>query len=238
MSLIGHLEELRTRLMRVGIAVLVGMAVGLVFSKPLYRILAEPMKQALGQTSFFIATDPIEAFMTYMKTGLVAGLFIAIPVIFYQLWQFIAPGLFKNERRRSLLFVTMTSLCFVGGALFGYFIVFPTSFLFFTGLLSGTDIQLLPKMNEYFSFAVRLLFAFGIVFELPVLLLLLGRIGLLTSQTLAKARPYFIVGIFVVGGLMTGPDVASQLMMAVPLWVLYELSIVLVRVFGKRPTRG
>lgn len=234
MSLVDHLEELRTRLLRVGIAVGIGMVLGIVFSKPLYRLLAEPMHEAIGVTGFFIATDPIEAFMTYMKTGFVSGLFIAVPFIFYELWCFTAPGLFAYEKRRSLLFVAITTFFFVGGALFGYFVVFPTSFQFFSSLLTDTDIRLLPKMSEYFSFAIRLLFAFGIVFELPVLLLLLARIGVVTAAMLSKARPYCIVGIFIIGGVMTGPDVASQLLMAIPLWVLFEGSIVLARVFGKK----
>ncbi|MDX1402467.1 MAG: twin-arginine translocase subunit TatC, partial [Kiloniellales bacterium] len=215
MSLVEHLEELRSRLLRVGIAVGLGMVAGLVFSKPLYRILARPMHEAIGATGFFIATDPIEAFMTYMKTGFVGGLFMAIPFIFYELWCFVAPGLFAYEKRRSIFFVTVTTLFFVGGSLFGYFVVFPTSFQFFSNLLSGTDIRLLPKMSEYFSFAVRLLLAFGIVFELPVLLLLLARVGVVTASMLSKARPYCIVGIFILAGVMTGPDVASQLLMAI-----------------------
>ena len=234
MSLVDHLEELRTRLLRVGIALAIGMVLGIVFAKPIYRLLALPMHEALGGAGFFIATDPIEAFMTYMKTGFVAGLFLAVPFIFYELWSFVAPALFAYEKRRSLFFVSITTFFFVGGALFGYFVVFPSSFQFFSNLLNDTGIRLLPKMSEYFSFAVRLLLAFGIVFELPVLLLLLARIGVVNAAMLSKARPYCIVGVFVIGGVMTGPDVPSQLMMAIPLWILFEGSIVLARVFGKQ----
>ncbi len=232
LSLGGHLEELRSRVLWVVGSMAVGTVIGLVFSKQIYQILAAPMRPVLGDHAFFIATNPLEAFITFMRTGFVAGLFLAVPMIFYQIWQFVAPGLYDGEKKGSLLFVSMTSFFFIGGSLFGYFIVFPTSFQFFAALLTGTDIQLLPKMNEYFSFAVRLLLAFGIVFELPVLMLLLARFGVVTPKALRKARPYTMVGIFVVSGLMTGPDVASQFLMAIPLLVLYELGVLLATFFG------
>ncbi len=235
MVLIDHLDELRRCLVRIAITLGIGAVAGLIFAKPIYRILAVPMQQSLPEGAFFIATEPIEAFMAYIKVGLLTGLFFSIPFIFYYLWSFIAPALYRREKVGGVFFVGFTSFFFIGGALFGYFVVFPTSFRFFITLLSGTDIQFLPQMKTYLSFAVRLLLAFGIVFELPVLLLLLGRLGLVTADKLKKARSYSIVAIFIVAGFMTGPDVASQLLMAAPLLVLFELSVLLVRFFGKKP---
>ncbi len=234
MPLMQHLEELRTRILRIMAAMAAGCVIGLIFSKKIYHWLAAPMQQILGEQAHFIATSPLEAFMTYMRTGFVAGLFLAVPVIFFQFWQFIAPGLHKGEQKGTMLFVTMTTFFFIGGALFGYFIVFPTSFHFFAALLSDTGIQLLPKMNEYFGFAVRLLLAFGLVFELPVLILMLARLGIVSSAMLKKARPYTIVAVFIVAGLMTGPDIASQFLMAIPLLILFEVGIILARLFGKK----
>lgn len=233
MPIMGHLEELRTRLLRIIGAVAVGVVIGLIFSKEIYHYLTIPMQKVMSGESHFIATNPIEGFITYMRTGFVAGLFIAIPVIFFELWQFVAPGLYASEKKRSLIFVVMTSFFFIGGSLFGYFVVFPTSFEFFTALLTGSEIVFFPKMNEYFSFSIRLLLAFGIVFELPVLILLLARLGVVTAKMLKKIRPYTIVGVFIVAGLMTGPDVVSQLLMALPLLLLYEVGVVLAKVFGK-----
>lgn len=238
MSIVAHFEELRTRLLRALVFVGIGMGIGIVFSKPLYRCLSFPMRQVLPSGDSFIVTSPIEAFMTYIKTGFVAGLFVAVPFIFYELWCFIAPGLHAVERKRSIVFVLLTSLCFMGGAVFGYFVVFPSSFSFFSGLLEGTAIRFLPRMSEYLSFAVHLLLAFGIVFELPVLLVVLGRLGIVSAEQLGRIRPYTIVGIFIVAGLLTGPDVVSQLLMAAPLLVLYELSVLLVRILGKQGDRA
>ncbi len=233
-TLTGHLDELRIRVMRALAAVGMGTVVGMIFSKPIYHWLARPMLQVLDGNSFFIATDPIEAFMTYVRTGFVAGLFLAIPVLIYEVWGFVAPALYSAEKKRTLLFVILTSCFFMGGALFGYFVVFPTSFSFFNNMLGGSGIKLLPRMSEYFSFAARLLFAFGLVFELPVLMLILARMGLVTASQLRRIRPYTLVGIFIISGLMTGPDLASQFLMAVPLLVLFEVGVVLAHLLGKK----
>jgi sec-independent protein translocase protein TatC len=233
LSIIEHLEELRSRLIRVCIGISLGTVIGLIFSKPLYQIISGPMRASLPEGSFFIATEPIEALMAYLKVGLVAGVFLAMPYAFYQLWLFIAPGLKRGEKSGALLVTIVTSAFFIGGALFGYFVVFPMSFKFFSTILVGTDIHFLPSMRVYLSFAIRLLLAFGIIFELPVLILALARAGIVTHRQLAKARPYCVLGIFVLAALLTPPDVISQILMAGPLLLLFEASLILARFFGR-----
>lgn len=225
MPLAGHLEALRSALLRVLIVAAGGVVLGVIFAKPIFSWLAAPMEERLPEGAFFITTQPVEAFMAYLKVGLIGGLFLSLPVMFYQLWRFIAPGLLVKERWYGFIFVMLTSLCFIGGAVFGYAVVFPTSFDFFVGLLADTEIQFMPRMEDYLSFAVRLLFAFGIVFELPVIVYLLARWQIVSRRQLIRFRPYVVILSFIVGGLMTGPDVASQFLMAVPLIVLYELSL-------------
>ena len=172
-------------------------------------------------------------FFTYLKTAFVAGIILVSPYIFYQIWLFIAPGLYKNEKKYVVPFVIFSTILFAGGSLFGYFVVFPFGFKFFMGF-ANEYIQALPSVKQYFSFAIKLLFAFGIIFELPVVVLFLARMGLVTSGFLRKNRKYAILLTFVMAAILTPPDVVTQCMMAGPLIVLYEISVLIAKFAQKK----
>lgn len=229
-----HLEELRDRLVKCVAAVGIGFAVAYGFKEKLFEILCRPLIRALQSGDKLIFTGLTEAFFTYLMVAFIAGLIVAAPVIIYQFWMFVAPGLYKKERIALLPAIFLSTVFFVGGSLFGYFFVFPVGFKYLLGFASET-IRPLPTMKEYLDFAIKMLLAFGLAFELPVVLTLMARLGIVTVDMLKKVRRYSIVLAFVVGALLTpGPDVISQLMMAVPLVVLYELSIVGARLFGRK----
>lgn len=237
MTFVEHLEELRWVFIKSLIAVLAGTAVCLGFSPKIYTWLQAPLVKILPEGSHFIATAPFESYAAYFKVALVFGFLLATPFVFYFFWSFLRHGLEDHERRGVVPIALATSALFVGGALFGYFVVFPTGFRFVVGILEGTGIIFYPKMSDYLSFALRLLIAFGVIFELPLFLLILGKLGLVNAKQLAKARKYAVILIFLVAGILTpGPDVLSQILMALPLLVLFEVGIVLVRIFGaKKP---
>ncbi len=223
-----HLEELRRRLIYCAIAVGVGFAIAYIFSEQLFQILVTPLKEVMPEGEQLIFTNLPEMFLTYLKVAFIAGLLGAAPVIFYQLWMFVAPGLYQHEKRLMIPFVLFSTLLFVGGALFGYFVVFPFGFKFFMGF-SNEFVRALPSVKQYFSFSIKLLFAFGIIFELPVVAFFLAKMGLVTPQFLRKQRKYAILLTFVIAAILTPPDVITQLMMAGPLIVLYEISIFVSR---------
>ena len=227
-----HLEELRDRLIKSLIAVGVCFFIAFWFQKELFEILKRPVAE-----TEFITTSIQEGFFTYLKVSLLAGLLLAAPVILYQFWIFVAPGLYTKERRLLLPVVILSSFFFVGGALFGYFIVFPIGFEF---LLSVTPSTIIPRlsMKEYLSFSAKLLLAFGFVFELPLVLTVLAKLGIVSVGTLRKNRKYAILLFFVGSAILTPPDVVTQVMMAIPLMGLYELSILGAKVFGKKSTES
>ncbi|MBN2467288.1 MAG: twin-arginine translocase subunit TatC [Deltaproteobacteria bacterium] len=230
-----HLEELRKRIIICFIAIGIGFAVCYSFAERIYLVLAKPLQQALPSDSSLIFTSPTEAFLTYLKTAFISGLFLAIPVILYQIWKFVAPGLYKNEAKYVVPFVISSSILFIGGALFGYLIVFPLGFKFLMSFTSES-ILALPSMREYFNFVTKLLLAFGLVFETPIFILFLTRMNIVTHQMLSRQRKYFILVAFVLGAVLTPPDVVTQTLMAVPLVILYELSVLIARIFAKKPT--
>jgi sec-independent protein translocase protein TatC len=233
MQLTEHLEELRRRLIVVAVAIAVGTVASYYFSEDLFRILMAPLLTAMPAEGGLIFTGLTETFFTYLKISLLAGFFIASPVVIFQIWRFSAPGLYVHEKRYVFPFVFSATIFFVGGALFGYFIVFPFGFKFFMGF--ATDfIRPMPSVREYFSFAVRMLFAFGVVFELPVVTAFLALFGLIRAQTLASKRKYAVLGAFVVAAVLTPPDIISQLMMAGPIIILYEMSILVARICGRK----
>jgi sec-independent protein translocase protein TatC len=223
-----HLEELRKRLINCAISVGVGFVAAYIFAEELFQFLARPLMENMGEGQKLIFTNLPEMFFAYLKTAFVAGILASAPIIFYQLYMFVAPGLYKNERRLVVPFVIASTILFVGGSLFGYFIVFPFGFRFFLGFAGGS-IQALPRVKEYFSFAVKLLLAFGVVFELPVVAFFLGKMGVLTPELMRKQRKYAILLTFAMGAILTPPDVVTQCMMALPLIVLYEISILVVK---------
>lgn len=228
-----HLEELRKRIIICLIAVAIGFAVSYAFAKRLFTLLAIPLEKALPPQSTLIFTGPTEAFLTYLKTAVIAGVFLATPVILYQIWKFIAPGLYDREKTYIAPFVLSSSILFIGGALFGYFLVFPFAFRFLLGF-STESLQALPSMREYFNLAIKLLFAFGITFETPVFIFFLAKLGIVNYAMLRRYRKYAVILAFVVSAFLTPPDVFTQVMMAVPLIILFELSLLVTRIFERK----
>jgi sec-independent protein translocase protein TatC len=230
---LSHLEELRKRLISCAIAAGVGFVVSYIFSERLFQILISPLKAQMPESDRLIFTSLPEMFLTYLKCAFVTGILIVSPYIFYQLWMFVAPGLYQREKKYVYPFVIFSTILFVGGALFGYFVVFPFGFRFFLGF-ANEYIQALPSVKQYFSFSIKLLFAFGMVFELPVVIFFLTRIGIVTPELLKRKRKYAILLTFVMAAILTPPDVVTQCMMAGPLIVLYEISIQIARIAGRK----
>ena len=227
-----HLEELRKRLIVSFIAVGVGFVASYGFKETLFGILVHPLRQVMDPGETLIYTGLPEAFFTYLKVSLLSGIMLATPVLLYQFWMFVAPGLYRKERRILIPIVLLSSIFFIGGALFGYFIVFPWGFKFFLGFATET-IRPLPSMKEYLSFSAKLLLAFGLVFELPLVITFLARLGLVSVAFLKKHRKYAILLFFAGAAMLTPPDVVTQVMMALPLMLLYEVSILGARIFGR-----
>ncbi len=228
-----HLTELRDRLVRCFIAVGVGFVVAYCFKEKLFDILMAPLVKAMGENQKMIFTGLPEAFFTYLKVALLTGIVAAVPVLFYEFWMFVSPGLYRQEKKFLIPVVLLSIFFFAIGSSFGYFIVFPYGFQFFLGFASET-IQAMPSMKEYLGFASKMLLAFGFVFELPLVITFMARMGLVTVGFLTKNRKYAVLIFFTGSALITPPDVVTQIMMAIPLMILYEISIVGARVFQKK----
>ena len=228
-----HLEELRTRLIRSSIAVGIGFVVSYGFKEKIFKILIHPLISVMPADSKMIFTGLPEAFFTYLKVAFLTGLLVASPIVIFEFWMFVSPGLYKKEKTLLIPIIILSSIFFLGGALFGYFIVFPYGFKFFLGF-ANENIQALPSMSEYLSFAAKMLLAFGLVFELPLVITFMARLGIVTVDFLKKNRKYAILLFFAVSAILTPPDVVSQIMMALPLMLLYEVSILGVWIFGKK----
>jgi len=228
-----HLEELRKRLIVCFIAVGIGFVLSYGFKEKLFQILTRPLISVMQTGDKLIFTGLPEAFFTYLKVALLSGIILATPVIFYQFWMFVAPGLYEKEKQHMIPIVFLSTFFFVGGSFFGYFIVFPYGFKFFLGFASEI-IQPLPSMREYLSFASKLLLAFGLVFELPLIITFLARLGMVSVSFLKKNRKYALLLFFAGAAILTPPDVVTQVMMALPLIVLYEISIIGAKIFGKK----
>jgi sec-independent protein translocase protein TatC len=226
MPLTAHLEELRWRIVRAFLGVAIAFGVCYWFAETLFAFLVRPLAALQPEHELIIGTGVTEAFFTKLKVSFIAALFAASPVIFFQIWRFVAPGLYESEKRLALPFATAASFFFVLGAAFCYWMVFPVGFRFFLAEYASISVAPQIRISEYLTFASRMLLAFGVTFELPVVTFFLARIGVLTHRTLLGTWRYATVAIFIVAAVLTpGPDVASQLLMATPLLVLYWLSI-------------
>lgn len=226
MPLLEHLEELRQRLIRIFISLLVFSIVTYVFADYLLEYLVRP----IGTVYF---RDPTGAFMVRLKLSFAGGVLASVPVILYHFWRFISPGLYKHEIRSAVPVILFGTLFFFGGATFCYLLVIPIA-LNFLQSFATESIQPWIDIKEYFSFVIYLCLAFGIVFELPVVSYFLGRVGIITSKFLVKGRRFAMIFILIVGALLTPPDIFSQLALAIPLYLLYEVSIIVVRLTGRR----
>lgn len=234
MPLTEHLEELRGRILWSLVAIVVAAGGCYLVIDPLFELLLRPLNEAGGDEVRVIGTGVAEAFFTKLKVAVIAGIFAASPVIFFQVWRFVAPGLYDHERRYVLPFVGFATLFFVSGAVFCYELVFPTAFGFFIDQYLSTGIDPFIRVSEYLSFSSRMLLAFGVTFELPVFTFFFARIGLVTHKQMLSYWRYAILGIFITAAILTpGPDVASQLLMAAPLLVLYVASIAVAAIFGR-----
>jgi sec-independent protein translocase protein TatC len=234
-SLIEHLEELRKRLIRCFIAIALGTVLAYAFKERLFEILVRPLVMALDTSrDSMVFTGLPEAFFTYLKVSLIAGIIVSLPVILYEFWMFVAPGLYQRERVVVIPIILVSVVFFAAGASFAYFFVFPVGFKFFLGFASES-IRPLPSMKEYLRFASIMLLAFGLSFELPIVITALAWLGVVDVPFLTKNRKYAILIIFIAAAILTpSPDVISQLLLAGPLMVLYEMSIVGARIFGKK----
>lgn len=228
--LMTHLIEMRDRLLRVVLAVLLIFLGVFYFANDLYHIVATPLMQHLPEGASMISTKPAGTFFTPMKLALVLSIFAAMPFILYQMWAFVAPGLYSHERKLILpLLVTSTGL-FYAGMVFAYYVVFPLMFSFFVAV-APEGVEVMTDISEYLDFVLKIFFAFGVAFEVPIATILLVWTGATTPEKLASKRPYIIVGAFVIGMLLTPPDIISQTLLAIPMWVLFEAGLIASRYF-------
>ena len=227
-TFISHLVELRSRLMRAIIAVVLVLLCLLPWAKEIYAFLAAPLLKALPQGSTMIATDVTGTFLVPLKVTLMASFLIALPYVLFQMWAFVAPGLYKHEQRLAMPVIVSSVFFFALGMAFAYFAVFPLAFGFFAGY-APAGVQMMTDIDKYLSFVLTMFMAFGITFEVPVVVIVLVRLGVVSLETLRSIRGYVIVGAFVIGAIFTPPDVISQIMLAVPLWLLYELGLLVAR---------
>lgn len=230
-----HLEELRKRLMIAAAAWFIAFLACYGFSEQLFQFISAPVRAALPEGNALVFIKATEPFFTYLKIGALAGLLVSLPVIFWQLWSFVSPGLYNHEKKYIFPFVFASSICFGAGTFFGFFFVFPTIFKFLIdyGIGSGVNTPML-SMGEYLALSSKLLIAFGLVFELPIVIFFLARLGIVDHVWLGKNRKFALLVGFIIGAALTPPDVISQTALALPFIVLYEVGIWVARFFGKK----
>lgn len=233
LPLIAHLAELRSRLLRVLLCVLAVFLVLTFFANDMYGVLARPLLAKLAPGSSMIATEVASPFIAPLKLAFYLSLFVAMPYILYQVWAFVAPGLYENERRFALPLLFISILLFYAGMAFAFFVIFPIVFGFFISV-APEGIQVMTDISHYLDFIMKMFMAFGLAFEVPVVTLLLTYSGITTVESLRKNRPYIIVGAFVFGMILTPPDILSQLLLALPVWLLFELGLLLSAFYDRK----
>lgn len=231
--LLAHLAELRSRLLRAVLAVLVVFFPLFYVANDLYTFIAEPLRRAMPAGATMIATEVASPFLTPFKLALVTAFFVAIPYILHQIWAFISPGLYRHEKRMAVPLLVSSVLLFYAGMAFAYFAVFPLVFAFLTSV-GPEDVAIATDINSYLDFVLKLFFAFGFAFEIPIATVLAVWSGIADVASLKAKRPYVIVGCFVVGMLLTPPDVMSQILLAVPMWGLFEIGVLFAHLVQKR----
>ena len=227
--LVQHLIELRTRLIYSFISIALIFAPLFSFANQVYEFIAEPLQRFLPENSSMIATDVASPFLTPFKLCLFSSVILSVPFIFYQLWAFIAPALYKNEKRLALPLFVSSVILFYSGMAFAYFVVFPLVFGFFTSV-GPESVSVMTDISSYLNFVLKLFFAFGVAFEIPVATVLLISAGVISPESMAKKRPYVILICFVFGMLLTPPDIISQLLLAIPMWLLFEVGLIFGRI--------
>ena len=232
MTLVDHLVELRNRLVRALAVVVVVLLCLFPFANDLYAILAEPLLAHMPEGATMIATEVASPFLTPFKLALVLSIFLSMPMILYQAWAFVAPGLYKNEKRLVFPLMVSSSILFYLGMAFAYYVVFPLMFSFFQAV-APEGVEIMTDIARYLDFVLKIFFAFGLAFEVPIATIVLVWTGVTTPEALTTKRPYVIVGAFVLGMLLTPPDMISQTLLALPMWVLFELGVVLSRWYVK-----
>ena len=225
-SLIAHLIELRGCVLKAVVSVFVVFLCLVYFAQDLYHWLATPLLDTLPENAQMIATDVASPFFAPFKLTMVLSFFIAIPMVLYQIWRFVAPGLYKNEKRLVAPLLFSSTLLFYMGMAFAYYVVFPLAFAFFTGV-APEGVVINTDISSYLNFVLKIFFAFGLSFEIPVAIVLMCWTGVTTPDALRAKRPYVIVGVFVLGMLLTPPDIISQTLLAIPMWILFEFGIVI-----------
>jgi len=230
-----HLKELRDRLLVCIVAVAIAFIFTYYFKERLFDFLMQPFLKVMPAQSSFIFTGITEAFLTYFKISVVAALFVAAPIILYEFWMFVAPGLYEKEKKYVYPFIIFGSLCFICGALFCYFVVMPNMYRFFVSY-AREFVTPMPDLKNYMGLTLKLLIIFGFIFELPLVAFYLARAGIIKAKMLAKKRRYAILAVFIISAAITPPDVVSMILVALPLWGLYELGILIAKVFGKKET--
>ncbi|MFL3654193.1 MAG: twin-arginine translocase subunit TatC [Halioglobus sp.] len=224
LPLVTHLTELRDKLLRALLAVLLVFICLFPFANDIYTFVSEPLRALLPPGATMIATEVASPFFTPFKLSLVTAVFLAMPYVLYQAWSFIAPGMYKHEKRLAIPLLASSVLLFYAGSAFAYYVVFPLIFAFFTSV-APQDITIMTDINSYLNFVLKLFFAFGLAFEIPIVAILMIWAGITTAEKLAKKRPYIIVGCFIFGMLLTPPDIISQSLLAIPMWLLFEIGV-------------
>ncbi len=232
-TFVSHLIELRSRLIKAVAAILIIVIVQLPFAGEIYALMARPVMAYLPEGSSMIATGVLSPFLTPFKMVFILGIIVAMPIVLYQIWAFIAPGLYKSEKRIARPLLVSSIFLFYLGCLFAYFVIFPILFQFIPSI-APAGVNYMPDINSYLDIVVRLFFAFGLAFEMPIAVILMILLGVTTPEKLANNRPYVVVTVFVIGMLLTPPDIISQTLMAIPMWLLFEIGIIMGRILKKK----